>query len=49
MDRKALARQYKETRRRADWDPADDLRVLEKLWLEKLAPFGERGYHAVPK
>jgi hypothetical protein len=34
---------------RADWDPADDLRVLEKLWLEKLAPFGERGYHAVPK
>jgi hypothetical protein len=34
---------------RADWDPSDDLRVLEKLWLEKEAPFGERGYHAVPK
>ncbi len=29
---------------RPDYDPADDLRVLEALWLERLAPFGERGY-----
>ena len=29
---------------RPDYDPTDDLRVLEALWLERLAPFGERGY-----
>jgi hypothetical protein len=23
----------------------DDLAALEGLWLEKLQPFGERGYH----
>ncbi len=28
-----------------DWDPADDLRVLEQLWLEKLSPLGSRGYN----
>lgn len=28
-----------------DYDPSDDLRTLEALWLEKLSPFGERGYH----
>jgi len=32
-----------------DWDPSDDLRVLERLWLEKLRPYGERGYNAEPK
>jgi hypothetical protein len=26
------------------YDPSDDLRVLEALWLERLQPFGERGY-----
>ena len=30
-------------------DPAhdyrDDLKALETMWLEKLKPFGERGYH----
>jgi hypothetical protein len=26
------------------YDPTDDLRVLEALWLERLAPFGDRGY-----
>ena len=30
-------------------DPAhdyrDDLKALEAMWLEKLKPFGERGYH----
>ena len=29
---------------RPDYDPTDDLRVLEAMWLERLAPFGERGY-----
>lgn len=28
-----------------EWDPAADLKVLENLWLEKLRPFGERGYN----
>jgi GIY-YIG catalytic domain len=32
-----------------DYDPSEDLRVLEEMWLEKLAPFGERGYNATPK
>ena len=27
------------------YDPADDLRVLEDMWLEKLNPFDERGYN----
>jgi hypothetical protein len=31
------------------YDPADDLKALEALWLEKLQPYGERGYHAEPK
>ena len=33
----------------AGYDPSDDLRVLEQLWLEKLLPYGERGYNAEPK
>jgi hypothetical protein len=32
----------------ADADLRDDLRVLETMWLEKLAPYGERGYHRAP-
>jgi hypothetical protein len=32
-----------------DSDASEDLRVLEKLWLERLSPFGERGYNADPK
>jgi hypothetical protein len=27
------------------YDPGDDLRVLEELWIEKLQPFGDRGYN----
>jgi hypothetical protein len=27
------------------YDPGDDLRTLEELWLQKLQPFGERGYN----
>ncbi len=26
-------------------DPEDDLRELEALWLEKLSPYGDRGYN----
>ena len=32
-----------------DYDPSDDLRVLEEMWLEKLSPFDERGYNGKPK
>ena len=31
------------------YDPADDLRVLEALWLDRLRPYGERGYLAPPR
>jgi hypothetical protein len=31
---------------RPDYDPYPDLHTLEELWLQKLAPFSERGYHA---
>ena len=34
---------------RPDYDPRDDLRTLEELWLDKLSPFEERGYNAKPK
>ena len=29
-------------------DAKDDLRVLEAMWLEKLAPFDDRGYNTRP-
>ena len=32
-----------------DWDPSEELRVLERLWLEKLVPFVPRGYNVEPK
>lgn len=28
-----------------DYDPTEDLRTLETLWLEKLNPFEPAGYH----
>ncbi len=31
------------------YNPAPDLRVLEELWIEKLAPFGDKGYNKPPK
>ena len=34
---------------RPDYDPSGYLRALEELWLDKLSPFGERGYNAAPK
>ncbi len=30
------------------YDPSYDLGILEQLWLDKLLPFGERGYHEKP-
>jgi len=30
---------------RPNYDPTDDLRVLEAMWLERLDPFDERGYN----
>ncbi|MDH3404448.1 MAG: GIY-YIG nuclease family protein [Acidobacteriota bacterium] len=35
-------------REEPDYDPADDLAVLEQLWLERLTPYGERGYNKPP-
>jgi len=29
-------------------DLAEELKVLETLWLEKLTPYGERGYNTRP-
>jgi hypothetical protein len=31
------------------YNPADDLKALEAMWLEKLQPFDERGYNVRPK
>lgn len=31
------------------WDPTDDLRALEDLWLEKLRPFAPAGYNPPPR
>ena len=28
-----------------NYDPTDDLCVLEDLWLQKLSPFGDKGYN----
>ena len=28
---------------------SDDLKTLEQLWLEKLSPYGERGYNTPPR
>lgn len=31
------------------YDVKGELRVLEELWLERLQPYGERGYNVPPK
>lgn len=31
------------------YDPTDDLRALEEIWLDKLVPFGDRGYNTGPE
>ena len=30
-------------------NPADDLHFLEELWIEKLNPYGDKGYNKLPK
>jgi hypothetical protein len=30
-------------------NPAEELRVLESMWMEKLSPFEPKGYHRRPK
>ena len=29
----------------ADYDPENDLEILESLWHEKFSPYGDRGYN----
>ena len=31
------------------YNPAEDLHVLEELWIEKLSPFNDKGYNKPPK
>jgi hypothetical protein len=31
-----------------NYDPAEDLRFLEALWIEKLKPYGDKGYNKAP-
>ena len=31
------------------YDPAEDLHVLGELWVEKLSPFGDKGYNKPQK
>jgi hypothetical protein len=31
-----------------DYDPTDDLKVLESMWIERLQPFDDRGYNRRP-
>jgi hypothetical protein len=38
-----------EPRASADYDYAADIECLETLWLEKLEPYGERGYNEQKK
>ena len=28
-----------------NYDPSEDLQLLEELWIEKLDPYGDRGYN----
>jgi group I intron endonuclease len=32
-----------------DFNLADELTLLEQIWIEKLQPFGDRGYNNEPK
>ena len=32
-----------------EYDATEDLHTLEELWLEKLSPFGDKGYNRPPK
>ncbi len=32
-----------------NYEAAEDLRFLEELWIEKLKPYGEKGYNKQPR
>jgi hypothetical protein len=32
-----------------EYDPTEDLRALEQLWLDKITPYDDQGYNARPK
>jgi hypothetical protein len=32
-----------------NYDPTEDLKVLESMWLERLSPYGEAGYMKLPR
>lgn len=32
-----------------EYTPAEDLKFLERHWLNELQPYGERGYHQPPR
>ena len=36
---------YLKPKEDAKMDYTDDLKILEEIWMEKLQPFDERGYH----
>jgi hypothetical protein len=38
-----------ELERSPDRDAAEELKVLERLWMERLQPYGDRGYHRAPE
>jgi len=40
---------YLEPKEGISYDYTKDLETLEELWIEKLQPFGEKGYNRVPK
>jgi len=33
----------------SSYDPFPDLKALEELWLDRLSPFGDKGYNTKPK
>lgn len=36
---------YLEPKEDPDYNYTEDLKILEEMWLEKLKPFGEKGYN----
>lgn len=32
-----------------DYDYTEDLKVLEEMWIDKLQPFGDKGYNKISK
>jgi len=34
-----------EQKKETGYDPAADLKTLEEMWMDKLQPYGDKGYH----